>query len=99
MDNCTRLSLIEGTRQIGENDLNNGLIILNRISERVRHAREKHPQFDPQGLGLLEAQAVVKAEMDEFVNACLNESVERQESEALDVIATCLRFLGREYEH
>ena len=69
--------------------------ILDRVCERVRWARTKHERY---ANGKYEALGVVASEFLEFEHAVLSESVDRQEDEALDVIATCIRFLAREYE-
>lgn len=69
--------------------------ILDRVCERVRWAQTKHEHYAD---GRYEALGVILSEVDELINAVEHESVERQEDEALDVIATCIRFLAREYE-
>ncbi len=71
--------------------------ILDRICERVKWARTKHAG-EWTGNGKYYALGVIADEMREFEHAVLNESTERQEDEALDVIATCVRFLAKEYE-
>ena len=71
--------------------------ILDRICERVKWARTKHAG-EWEGQGPYYALGVIGDEFAEFEHAVLSESVERQEDEALDVIATCIRFLAREYE-
>lgn len=71
--------------------------ILDRICDRVRWARTKHAG-EWAGNGKYYALGVIDDEMRELEHAIEHESIERQEDEALDVIATCIRFLAREYE-
>ena len=71
--------------------------ILDRICDRVKWARTKHAG-EWEGKGAYWALGVIASEFLEFEHAVVNESPERQEDEALDVIATCIRFLAKEHE-
>lgn len=64
------------------------------IAERLAHAREKHPVFAE---GAFHALGIIKDEFDELEHAVEHESRQRQVDEALDVIATCIRFVLGEH--
>lgn len=80
---------------LGNGDPLKGDILLRRISQRVHHARKKHPVFAE---GSFHALGVIEAEFHELEYAIEHESEDRQMDEDLDVIATCIRFLCREHE-
>ena len=63
--------------------------ILTAICVRLEHARKKHQVFAE---GAYHALGVIEAEFHELEYAVEHESEERQKDEALDVIATCVRF-------
>ena len=63
---------------------------LQAVSRRLDHARTCHPVFAD---NKEQAFAVIMDEVDELYEAIQNESWERQVDEALDVIATCVRFI------
>ena len=65
------------------------------ITARLAHARTKHPVF---ASGAVHAVAVIRAELDELEYAVLHESAGRQKDEALDVIATAVRFFLQEFQ-
>lgn len=65
------------------------------INARLSHARTKHPVF---AYDALRAVAVIRAELDELEYAVRHESAERQQDEALDVIATAVRFFLQEFQ-
>ena len=77
----------------GDEDAANG--ILSVICVRLEHARQKHPLFAE---GKFHALGVIESEFHELEYAIEHESEDRQRDEALDVIATCIRFLCREHE-
>lgn len=68
---------------------------MNAIYARLNHTRTKHPVF---AKDRLDAFAVIEDEFREFRDAVGLESPERQRDEALDVIATCIRFINEEWE-
>lgn len=63
---------------------------LQAVSRRLDHARTCHPVFAD---NKEQSFAVIMDEVDELYEAIQNESWERQVDEALDVIATCVRFI------
>lgn len=63
---------------------------LQAVSRRLDHAREKHPVFAD---NKEQAFVVIMDELNELFDAIQNESRDRQVDEALDVIATCVRFI------
>lgn len=65
------------------------------LARRVAWAREKHPVF---ATGSRQAIAVIEAEMAELKWARMLESRQRQIDEALDVMATCARFILGEFK-
>lgn len=65
------------------------------IAARVEHARKKHPLFAE---GKFHALGVIESEFRELEYAIEHESEDRQRDEALDVIATCVRFLCGEHK-
>lgn len=69
--------------------------VMQAIARRVDEARQKHPLFAE---GTYNALGVIEAEFRELEWAVEHESNDRQRDEALDVIATCFRFLCREHE-
>lgn len=69
--------------------------LINAILKRVAEAREKHPVFAE---GKFHALGVVESEFRELEYAIEHESEDRQRDEALDVIATCIRFLCGEHK-
>lgn len=66
------------------------------IKFRIQYAREQHPDWA--GIGPEKACDIILGEVNEFRKAVNSESEERQIDEALDVIATCCRFLLGEYK-
>lgn len=65
------------------------------LSDRLDHARSEHPKFADNSE---HASLVVREEADELYEAACTESPERQRDEALDVAATAVRFLSKEWE-
>lgn len=65
------------------------------IAERLVHARAKHPDNGGSRHGSFDA---IEDEQGELMMAFFDETDERQDDEALDVVATCLRFRGKEYD-
>ena len=82
-------------RGLGNGDEDAASGILSAICVRLEHARKKHPAFAE---GSYNALGVIEAEFHELEYAVEHESEDRQIDEALDVIATCIRFLCREHE-
>lgn len=78
----------------GNGKINRGGIIAAQIAIRLKEARKKHPVFAESRRAALR---VIEAEMQELVTAVWSESQERQIDEALDIIATAIRFINREF--
>lgn len=72
-----------------------GRAIMQAIALRLEEAREKHHVYAE---GPCQALGVVHAEFKELEHAVEHETESRQKDEALDVIATTVRFLGEEYK-
>ena len=66
---------------------------LQAVSRRLDHARTQHPVFADNKEGAFD---VIMDEVDELYEAIQNEPWGRQVDEALDVIATCVRFIEGE---
>ena len=82
--------------ELGNGDPLKGELLLRSISQRVHHARRKHPMF---AVGRYQALGVIEDEFKEFSHAIFHESEDRRRDEALDVIATCIRFLCGEHKN
>ena len=82
-------------RCLGNGDEDAASGILTAICVRLEHARKKHPVFAE---GKYHALDVIESEFHELEYAIEHESDERQCDEALDVIATCIRFLCGEHK-
>ena len=67
-----------------------------KIQDRLVHARKEHPVHMQDEYGCFSA---IAGEMGELIRAHRNESREREIEEALDVIATCFRFIKGEWSH
>ena len=68
---------------------------ISRLTQRLTEARAKHPDW--KGNGPLWACSIITGECDELWRAIYSESRERQIDEALDVAATCIRFIMGEH--
>lgn len=69
--------------------------VFDLIRARLVHARKEHPVFAESPL---EGVDVIRGELDELEHAVRYESPGRQMDECLDVLATAVRHLLREYE-
>lgn len=78
----------------GNGDYTKGLTIFHLVTMRLEHARNKHPVWVKSGAY---AHQVIGSEYSELEHAIEHESPARQQDEALDVIATCLRFIAGEH--
>lgn len=87
-----RLSIL---RDIGAGDVKKGSLLFFCLAWRLDNARKKHRVF---AQGKEEALEVIREEFLEFEQAIKMESGQRQVGEALDVMATCARFILGEHE-
>lgn len=69
--------------------------VFDLIRARLVHARKEHPVFAESAL---QGVDVIRGELDELDHAVRYESPGRQMDEVLDVLATGVRHLLREYE-
>lgn len=60
------------------------------IISAVRHAEKKHPEFAE---NRFQAVSIIGEEFGELAQAVNDNDFEQAEAEALDLIATCIRFL------
>lgn len=81
-------------RAFGNGNERIGRAIMQAIALRLEEARGKHPVYAE---GPYHALGVIHAEFKELEHAVEHETEARQKDEALDVIATSVRFLGEEY--
>lgn len=81
-------------RAFGNGNERKGREIMQAIALRLEEAREKHPLYAE---GPYQALGVIHSEFRELEKAVGHETESRQMDEALDVIATTVRFLGEEY--
>lgn len=72
-----------------------GYSLFYAVTMRLYHARVKHPKFANSEIHSFD---VIKSELDELEYAIKSETENRQFDEALDVIATALRFANKEYK-
>ena len=79
----------------GNGDAYKGLFLFQEVTARLVAASAKHPRWQPSALYGFH---VIEAEFQEFADAVRFESPYRQHDEALDVIVTALRFVGKEWE-
>ena len=89
------VSLIRFRSIFGNGDHLKGEKLLRAIAERLLHARLQHPVYAE---GVYQGLSRITDEHEELVHAVEHETPQRQFDEALDVIATCVRFANREYE-
>ncbi len=82
-------------RAFGNGNEAKGRAIMQVLALRLEHARREHPVFAD---GVVHALAAINGEMSELVHAVYYEAPGRERDEALDVIATAVRFLGEEYK-
>lgn len=82
-------------QKLGNGDAQWGWDMLCAVATRLQEARKKHPRFAETPV---DAAEVVGAETNELIHAVYFETAGRQQDEALDVIATAIRFYNREYE-
>ena len=82
-------TLSEALRKEMESEQRLRLALL-KLEIRLEEACVKHPVF---AHGTEEAFRVIEDEFKEFCRAIESETPERQVDEALDVAATCLRFV------
>jgi hypothetical protein len=82
-------------RAFGNGNEKRGRAIMQAIALRLEQARDKHPLYAE---GQYHALGVIHAEFKELEHAVEHETESRQMDEALDVIATSVRFLGEEYK-
>lgn len=78
----------------GNGDFLKGAEILERLAMRLIEARKKHLLYAE---GKYQALGVIHSEYCEFAHAVEHENIVRCEDECLDVLATCVRFMGMEY--
>lgn len=81
-------------RAFGNGNEKRGRAIMQAIALRLEEARNKHPLYAE---GQYQALGVIGSEFHELEHAVEHETESRQMDEALDVIATSVRFLGEEY--
>ncbi len=79
---------------LGNGDEVKGMKILWVITDRLTHARNKHPHFADD---ITHAVHLLQDEGDEVTKALLVETDDRVIDETLDVIAVGVRLLGGEY--
>ena len=80
--------------EIGRGNPADACFLFGGLANRILEAREKHPAF---AKNQKEAKGVIMAEVAELCLAIDQESRERQINEALDVMATCARFILGEH--
>lgn len=82
---------------LGNGCFGRGRDLLESICQRLEHARGKHP-WPRDAESMDRAHAVISSECWELESAVRFETPERAHDEALDVVATAVRFCNREWE-
>ena len=82
-------------RAFGNGNETKGRAIMQAIALRLEEARGKHPVYAE---GPYHALGVIGSEFRELEKAVEHETESRQMDEALDVVATSVRFLSEEYK-
>lgn len=90
------MSYVRACMAFGNGDVGRGRQALFMLAKRLEEARQKHPVFAESAE---EAVDVIESEFCELQYAWEQESQDRQIDEALDVAATVVRFVGKEYDH
>lgn len=95
MSDLDKATYLRMRKAFGNGNERKGRAIMQAIALRLEEAREKHPVYAE---GPYHALGVVGSEFRELEKAVEHETESRQKDEALDVIATSVRFLGEEYK-
>lgn len=95
MNDLDKATYLRMRKAFGNGNERKGRAIMQAIALRLEEAREKHPVYAE---GPYHALGVMHAEFKELEHAVEHETESRQMDEALDVIATSVRFLGEEYK-
>lgn len=90
------MSYVRACMAFGNGDVGKGRQTIFMLARRLEEARGKHPVFAESAE---EAVDVIESEFLELQYAWEQESQDRQIDEALDVAATVVRFVGKEYDH
>ena len=94
MNDLDKATYLRMRKAFGNGNERKGRAIMQAIALRLEQARDKHPLYAE---GPYHALGVIHAEFKELEHAVEHETEARQKDEALDVIATSVRFLGEEY--
>lgn len=95
LDKATYLRM---RKAFGNGNERKGRAIMQAIALRLEHARKEHPVDEWRGGSATYAMSAIEAEMSELLWAVHHETPASEKDEALDVIATLVRFLGEEYK-
>ncbi len=95
MNDLDKATYLRMRKAFGNGNEKRGRAIMQAIALRLEEARGKHPVYAE---GPYHALGVIHAEFKELEHAVEHETESRQMDEALDVIATSVRFLGEEYK-
>lgn len=95
----TAFNLLRILANLGNGDYHKGEEVILKLHNRLIHARNSHQWGNGNEIDSpLKAQLALEGEFHEFAHALIAESTERQEDEALDVLAVGIRCLNREWE-
>lgn len=95
MTDLDKVTYLRMRKAFGNGNERKGRAIMQAIALRLEEARDKHPLYAE---GPYHALGVVGSEFRELEKAVEHETESRQMDEALDVVATAVRFLGEEYK-
>lgn len=94
------MNIDEAIQIIGRGDWQDGKNLIVALAERITHARNKHPwgQNTEYDSILIATNIALNGEIAELMYAYDAETRQRQDSEALDVLAVAARIANREFE-
>lgn len=98
MTDLDKVTYLRMRKAFGNGNEKRGRAIMQAIALRLEHARREHPVEEWSGNSAKYGLSVIEAEVSELRYAAKYEAPGRVTEEALDVVATAVRFLGEEYK-
>ena len=95
MTDLDKVTYLRMRKAFGNGNEKRGRAIMQAVALRLEHARREHPLYAE---GPYQALGVIGSEFRELEHAVEHETAARAMDEALDVVATAVRFLGEEYK-
>ena len=95
MNDLDKVTYLRMRKAFGNGNERKGRAIMQAIALRLEEARDKHPVYAERPYHAL---GVISSEFHELEMSVEHETESRQMDEALDVIATSVRYLREEYK-